>query len=89
MTDLELAHRMAWRYKKSSDPHHSDTYTFNESCLLQFAARIRQEEREAAAAWCDAFAHAIDNAGNRYIRSHDALTCAAAIRNRGESNAKS
>lgn len=28
---LELAHREAWRYKKSSDPHHSDTYTFNRS----------------------------------------------------------
>lgn len=31
-----LAHRMAWRYKKSSDPHHSDTYTFNRTTLIDF-----------------------------------------------------
>lgn len=37
---LELAHRTAWRYKKSSDPHHSDTYTFNENTLLQFADQV-------------------------------------------------
>ena len=37
-TDTEkLAHRIAWRYKKSSDPSHSDTYTFNRETLLQFA----------------------------------------------------
>ncbi|AMM23027.1 hypothetical protein [Variovorax sp. PAMC 28711] len=35
-----LAHRIAWRYKKSSDPHHSDTYTFNKDTLLQFAAAL-------------------------------------------------
>lgn len=39
---LALAHRIAWRYKKSSDPHHSDTYTFNEATLLQFAAALAQ-----------------------------------------------
>lgn len=38
-----LAHRIAWRYKKSSDPHHSDTYTFNRSTLIQFAAAISKE----------------------------------------------
>jgi len=37
---LALAHRIAWRYKKSSDPAHSDTYTFNEATLLQFAAAV-------------------------------------------------
>lgn len=40
--DVEaLAHRIAWRYKKSSDPHHSDTYTFNRATLLQFAEALR------------------------------------------------
>ena len=35
-----LAHRMARRYAKSRDPQHSDTYTFNRYCLLQFAGRL-------------------------------------------------
>ena len=35
-----LAHRIAWRYKKSTDPHHSDTYTFNKDTLLQFARGV-------------------------------------------------
>lgn len=39
-----LAHRIAWRYKKSSDPHHSDTYTFNRDTLIQFAAEIGKEK---------------------------------------------
>lgn len=40
MTDyqvLELAHRICWKYKKSSDPNHSDTYTFNEYTMKEFA----------------------------------------------------
>jgi hypothetical protein len=40
---LELAHRIAWRYKKSSDPAHSDTFTFNESTLLQFVDALAQQ----------------------------------------------
>jgi hypothetical protein len=32
-----LAHRRAWRYKHSADPHHSHTYTFNRDWLLVFA----------------------------------------------------
>lgn len=36
-----LAHRIAWRYKKSSDLAHSDTYTFNRSTLLQFAQALQ------------------------------------------------
>ena len=36
----ELAHRICWRYRHSSDPHHSHTYTFNRSTLLQFARAI-------------------------------------------------
>ncbi len=43
---LALAHREAWRYKKSSDPHHSDTYTFNRSTLLSFASTIVARQRE-------------------------------------------
>ena len=53
MTDdeiLEVAHRMAWRYKKSSDPNHSDTYTFNRTTLLEFARKLMAAEREACAA---------------------------------------
>lgn len=38
----DLGHRIAWRYKKSSDPNHSDTYTFNADCLDQFAAAIER-----------------------------------------------
>lgn len=39
---LDLAHRKAWRYKKSSDPAHSDTYTFNEACMLDFVRVITE-----------------------------------------------
>jgi hypothetical protein len=31
-----IGHRKAWRYKRSSDPAHSSTYTFNRVCLLDF-----------------------------------------------------
>ena len=43
MNIIELAHRICWRYKHSKDPHHSSTYTFNESTLQQFAKAIRAE----------------------------------------------
>ena len=46
---LELGHRKAWRYKKSGDPHHSDTYTFNRSTLLEFARKLLAAGREACA----------------------------------------
>jgi hypothetical protein len=45
-----LAHRMAWRYKKSTDPHHSDTYTFNRATLLDFAATLMTPRALAAIA---------------------------------------
>jgi predicted lipid-binding transport protein (Tim44 family) len=35
-----MAHRMAWRYKHSSDPAHSHTYTFNRARLLEFARAL-------------------------------------------------
>lgn len=40
-----LAHRECWRYKKSSDPHHSDTYTFNTVTLHQFARKLVDADR--------------------------------------------
>ena len=42
----ELAHRLCWRYKRSTDPAHSDTYTFNRTTLLEFALRL--ESRSCA-----------------------------------------
>jgi hypothetical protein len=33
---LSLAHRKAWRYKYSSDPAHSSTYTFNDMLMVEF-----------------------------------------------------
>jgi hypothetical protein len=33
----DLAHRKCWRYRHSSDPAHSSTYTFNRATLLDFA----------------------------------------------------
>lgn len=38
-----IAHRMCWRYKKSSDPAHSDTYTFNEATLRAFVEAIAEQ----------------------------------------------
>jgi hypothetical protein len=53
-----LAHRLAWRYKKSSDPHHSDTYTFNRATLHQFAAALAaqapQQTQGVAVRWSNA-----------------------------------
>ena len=55
---LELAHREAWRYKKSSDPHHSDTYTFNRSTLLEFARKLNAVAREECALFLESEARA-------------------------------
>jgi hypothetical protein len=52
---LELAHREAWRYKKSSNPHQSDIYTFNRATLLEFARKLVIAEREACAAIADKY----------------------------------
>ncbi|WP_407280560.1 hypothetical protein U5817_09770 [Aromatoleum evansii] len=38
-----LARRECWRYKKSGDPHHSDTYTFNTLTLREFARKLAAE----------------------------------------------
>lgn len=79
MTDDEVlaqAHREAWRYKKSSDPHHSDTYTFNRATLLEFARKITAEEREACAKVCES--RMID----KYAANAILEDCARAIRMR-------
>lgn len=45
---LTAGHRLAWRYKHSTDPSHSSTYTFNRACLLQFARAILTLRPQAA-----------------------------------------
>ena len=37
---LDTAHRMAWRYKHSSDPHHSHTYAFTNRTMVEFVRRL-------------------------------------------------
>ena len=64
---LALAHREAWRYKKSSDPHHSDTYTFNRSTLLEFSRKLVKSEREACAEVCEDEEKRIDALGDKII----------------------
>ena len=49
MTDYEvkeLAHRVCWKYKKSADPHHSDTYTFNDHTITEFARLLLLMEKK-------------------------------------------
>ena len=38
----QLAHRTCWRYRHSSDPAHSSTYTFNRHTLLEFVRALRE-----------------------------------------------
>jgi hypothetical protein len=45
---LELAHRVAWKYKHSADSHHSDTYTFNRGGMLDFSRRLLSESKDTA-----------------------------------------
>lgn len=44
----DMAHRLCWRYKHSSDPAHSHTYTFNRSTLLAFADALLDRQRQHA-----------------------------------------
>jgi len=44
---LEIAHRTAWKFKHSSDPSHSSTYTFNESTLIDFVNKIHEARSES------------------------------------------
>ena len=43
-----LAREKAWRYRMSSDPHHSSTYTFNQQALVDFARAIEAAATERA-----------------------------------------
>jgi hypothetical protein len=45
----EMAERTCWRYNRSSDPSHSDTYTFNDATLAAFTAKVQEVEREQCA----------------------------------------
>lgn len=76
----ELAHRTAWRYKYSSDPNHSHTYTFNRHCLLEFAAKLIAAERERCARLCESMGPVLCERygdGAECIATADA--CAAAL----------
>jgi len=37
---VAMAVRMCWQYRRSTDPHHSDTYKFNTAMLLRFVRSI-------------------------------------------------
>ena len=53
MTDYEilsLAHRICWKYKKSQDQHHSDTYTFNDKTMLEFVRILKMMEKPSGTA---------------------------------------
>lgn len=79
-----LAHRTCWRYRKSGDPHHSDTYTFNAATLHEFVRRVVAEEREACARAAEGFTEERDD--RRWVPGslYDTLRLetAAAIRKR-------
>ena len=67
--DVErLAHRIAWRYKHSRDPAHSDTYTFNRATLLQFTQAIIEgcaiKADSIAAQYNDSSGHAAERVGS-------------------------
>ena len=36
----KLAHRMCWKYRHSTDPHHRSTYKFNLTTLLDYSRAI-------------------------------------------------
>ena len=69
----DLAHRICWRYKHSSDPAHSDTYTFNRATLLAFADAILEQQR-AWAQQAEARAIAAESAeGQRVLAERERL----------------
>jgi hypothetical protein len=37
---VAMAFRTCWQYRRSTDPHHSDTYKFNTTLLLRFVRSI-------------------------------------------------
>ena len=68
-----LAHRMAWRYAKSQDPHHSDTYTFNRYCLLRFVDELLAKARVTAAP--ATHPDTADAERYRWLREHGDTRC--------------
>ena len=69
----DLAHRMCWRYKYSTDPAHSHTYTFNRATLLAFADAILEQQR-AWAQQAEARAIAAESAeGQRVLAERERL----------------
>lgn len=56
---LDIAHRTAWKYKHSSAPAHSDTYTFNKTCMLDFARKV-SERGAPCLNFCEAQAFKIE-----------------------------
>jgi len=56
---LDIAHRSAWKYKFSSDPSHSDTYTFNKTCMIDFARKV-SERGAPCLNFCEAQAFKIE-----------------------------
>lgn len=56
---LDIAHRTAWKYKFSNDPHHSDTYTFNKPCMIDFARKV-SERGAPCLNFCEAQAFKIE-----------------------------
>ena len=56
---LDIAHRTAWKYKFSNDPHHSDTYTFNKMCMIDFARKV-SERGAPCLNFCEAQAFKIE-----------------------------
>lgn len=37
---LSLAHRTCWKYRHSTDPHHSHTYKFNDMAMVDFVRKV-------------------------------------------------
>lgn len=67
-----LAHRHAWRYKMSSDPHHSDTYTFNGDCLIAFARALLREVEPVA--WLCSFVREDESTRQQVVMEDPACT---------------
>jgi delta 1-pyrroline-5-carboxylate dehydrogenase len=74
---VQIAHRTAWRYAHSSDPHHSHTYTFNRACLLDFAAELLAAERERILALVEA----VRDANRASQDAEDCLIYTTAVQN--------
>ena len=70
-----LARKKAWRYRMSSDPHHSSTYTFNQQALVDFAQAVEALARERCAVAAEDLARdaAIDYANGTPVNFRSAV----------------